>query len=104
MCGRRGATSADCPNPSSFCAPRGVFGNKVRYCAALSCHTDADCTAKPNGMCAPVLDPCCGAARGLFCVYQDGCRDNSQCNPDQHCEVNVDGEGVCVDGFATCPG
>ena len=59
--------------PPEICAPAGTFGEPVRFCFTAYCHTDADCTAQPGGVCRPVTGPCCAAPVGLGCVYPGGC-------------------------------
>lgn len=99
------ADSSEC-GENNFCVPRGAFGNKVKFCAAALCQHDSDCTTNVGGICAPVNDPCCGAPRGLFCVYPDGggCRNDADCAPGHYCEANyATGVASCVEGFAQCP-
>jgi hypothetical protein len=101
-------TDADClpedPSAVGICAPAGTFGFDVRTCLVGSCKLDRDCKAEAGGKCEPIADPCCGAyARGLFCVYPDGCRTNNDC-PGGYCEADVQsGRGVCKPGSPPCP-
>lgn len=102
------AADADCSGGGTqhICAPAGMSGNPTRVCLTAYCKTNADCTSKAGGYCAPVSDPCCGVTVGLACIYPDGCRNNGDCASDgsQHCEIDgAAGEGVCKDGPAACP-
>lgn len=102
------ASDADCAGGSvaRICAPAGAWGNPHRVCTSAYCKTNADCTAKAGGYCAPVSDPCCFVASGLACIYPGGCRSNEDCASDgsQHCEIDGGaGAGVCKDGPAACP-
>ena len=86
----------------SICAPAGTLARKVRACAPASCKVNADCTAEPSGVCAPVVDPCCGYPAGLHCVYPGGCRSNTDC-PGGYCELGQDGATRCMTGAPICP-
>ena len=96
----------DCKQDGSprICVAAGAVGNAVSYCLRASCHTDADCSAEPGGICAPVRQPCCRALAGLLCVYPThGCRSDSDC-PQGHCEADFTrGVAECKDGPAMCP-
>lgn len=99
---------ADCAGGGqpSICAPPGAWGNPNRVCLAAYCTSNADCTDKAGGYCAPVDAPCCSVAAGLACVYPDGCRHDTDCASDgsKHCEIDAATKsGVCVDGPAACP-
>lgn len=97
-------SDAECVSFGGICAPAGTLSRKVAACAPASCFTDAECDDEPGGICAPVSDPCCGGPSFLMCVYPDGgCRDFSDCGPDQYCGVTGDGRAECMDGFVNCP-
>ncbi len=96
------SSDADCGN-GEVCLPAGVLGNEVRACLSAKCRTDADCTVETGGQCAPVMNPCCNAASGLFCVYPGGCRKTSDCAVGKYCST-ASGEPTCVQGAAVCPG
>lgn len=89
-----------------ICAPAGAFGQPGRACVNAYCHTDAECTAKPGGHCAPVLRTCCPLPAGLACVYPGGCRRSQDCGNtgNQHCEIDATShEGTCAPGEEACP-
>lgn len=93
---------ADCAQ-GQVCAPAGTLGRKIRACLAAGCKVDADCNAAPGGVCAPVQEPCCGVAAGLYCVYPGGgCRSNTDCPGGQYCEIDGK-QAVCKDGAPACP-
>src|SRR5262249_49804380 len=54
-------TDADCTGGGAdvpmICAPVGAYGVPVRTCFTAYCHTNASCTAKPGGRCAPISQP-----------------------------------------------
>jgi hypothetical protein len=99
----RCASDADCPGPNGVCVPAGTLGRKIRSCMPSGCRLDRDCTAQPGGFCAPVTDGCCQAAMGLYCIYADGCRADSDCKAGQFCATDGT-RTVCKDGLRTCPG
>jgi hypothetical protein len=102
-------TDDDCPAtagaPSQACLPAGAYGEPMRTCYPAYCHTNADCTAHPCGVCAPVVGPCCSTAAGLGCVYPGGCKTNADCGEGTSCELDPEtGTGACVsDMGGTCP-
>lgn len=99
---------ADCPNGGS-CMPPGVVGTSQltnapqRVCLPAACKVDADCTARPGGVCGLVQAQCTGASVGLWgfrggevaCVYPDGCTQLGDCPNGHYCGV-VDGAAVCL--------
>jgi hypothetical protein len=88
MCGSQGEPQ--------LCAPAGAFGAPVRVCFVAFCHTDADCKAKPGGVCVPVSQPCCQTPSGLGCVYPGGCRKDSDCGGMNQCQLDSKtGTGQC---------
>ncbi len=94
-------TAQDCGG--NICAPSGTIGNKVRQCIEAKCGTDSECTAEDGGRCQLVFEPCCGLARGLFCVYPTGgCRKNEDCDAGNYCDVTGN-DAKCVAGTPTCP-
>lgn len=97
MCAIDACTAdADC-GEGSICSPERVLGRQVRTCMGAPCRTNANCTDSPGGICAPIADPCCGAAF-LGCVYAGGCRTGADCDDGRHCMG-----GVCSDGDILCP-
>jgi Cys-rich repeat protein len=93
---------ADCLN-GQICGLAGTLGRQIRACLPAGCKVDADCTAAPGGICAPVKEPCCGTSAGLACVYPAaGCRQNADCGDGQYCQP--DGTtAVCKAGAPICP-
>jgi hypothetical protein len=83
-------SDAQCANElfPPICIPAGAFGYPTRTCFAAYCHTDADCTAQPCGVCAPITGPCCSFPAGLACVYPGGCTKNADCGPNKACMIN----------------
>jgi hypothetical protein len=80
-----------------LCAPAGAFGAPVRVCVTAFCHTDADCKAKPGGVCVPVSQPCCQTPGGIGCVYPGGCRKDSDCGSMDACQLDTKtGTGQCI--------
>jgi hypothetical protein len=101
-------TDADCVTNAGtlpeICVPAGAFGYPVRTCFTAYCHTSADCTAHPGGVCAPVSAPCCGTPAGLGCVYPGGCAKNADCGQGNSCQLDPKtGSGVCSSGPVGCP-
>lgn len=95
--------SDDVCGPNTICTPAGTLDRKVRACATAMCKVDSDCGAEAGGVCAPVTDPCCGFAAGLYCVYpSDGCRSNQDC-PGGYCELTAEGRTRCATGGPLCP-
>ena len=95
------AADSDC-GADAFCAAIPMLGRKVRACIPASCRHDSDCTAAAGGICAPVNNPCCGEAAGLFCVYpSDGCRTDADCVTG-YCQPGVD-RAKCEGGGPICP-
>jgi hypothetical protein len=95
----------DNPDPW-ICLPAGAFGNPARTCFTAFCRTNADCTAKGAGICAPIANPCCQVPQGLACVYTGGCTKDTDCASDgsQHCGIDgATGSSVCLPGFVGCP-
>lgn len=91
---------------TQICAPPGAFGQPARACVVAYCKTDADCTARAGGRCAPIAAPCCATPAGLACVYPGGCKDQDDCGNDgmKHCEIDeTSHEGTCAPGPAACP-
>ena len=85
------------------CLPAPMLGRDVRACMPVDCRVNADCTVEPGGYCAPVEDPCCGDAAGLFCVYpSNGCRTSAAC-PNGYCQPAAEG-AHCEPGVPMCPG
>jgi len=95
-------SDADCGSPSEICAPAGTMNLQARACVYAGCRTNADCSASPGGVCAPVPDACCQTVYGLYCVYPAGCRDNSDCPSGHYCAP--DGNSTsCQSGGPICP-
>ena len=92
--------NSDCPG-LAVCVPSGAFGYKNRQCLTVSCLRDSQCTAASGGQCVPIKDPCCGAIRGLFCVYPGSCRTNADC-PSGYCEP-AGARTQCKSGPPPCP-
>jgi hypothetical protein len=100
------ASDADCAG-GEICGPAGLSsdssesGGAARECFKASCHGNADCTARPGGVCAFVAGHCARYVtfvRGeVACIYPDGCASSADCcgGTCGTCQV-VDGEGVCV--------
>jgi hypothetical protein len=97
------AQDADCA-PSQICVLAGTLGRLIRACVPAACKVDADCTALPGGLCAPVQSPCCGSVAGLYCVYPaaGGCRRDADCSPNQYCDVDGN-QATCHEGAPVCP-
>jgi len=96
--------ASDVGAPKPVCAPAGAFGEPVRFCFTGYCHTDADCTAKPGGVCRPVTGPCCSTPLGLGCVYPGGCATQADCGQGNSCTLDTtSGTGTCVSGSQPCP-
>jgi hypothetical protein len=96
----------DCAS-GQICAPAGTLGLEIRACVNAHCKYDTQCTLYPGGICAPVVDPCCNASDGLFCVYpaNGGCRDNAACGQGQYCSLDtMKWVASCQSGGPTCPG
>jgi len=100
-CQRECGKDADCPD-GQICAPAGTLNFKIRACVAAGCKVDADCTAYPGGVCAPIDDPCCNATAGLSCVYPGGCRHSSDCPPQHFCQI-TGSQAACQPGAPVCP-
>jgi hypothetical protein len=81
-----------------FCAPAGAFGVPVRLCYTAACHTRADCTAHPGGVCAPLANgPDCSTPVTLTCVYPGGCVTNADCGHGKRCVLDATtGTTSCV--------
>jgi hypothetical protein len=96
----------DCGKGGGGCLDAGFYGYEIGQCVPQGCFSDSDCGDEAGGRCAPIHDPCCGAIVGFFCAYpSDGCRRDSDCGNDQHCEVDFEaGRATCVAGMAQCPG
>jgi hypothetical protein len=100
------SSDADCPN-GGLCAPAGVAGTSKlsafprRRCLTATCKSNADCTAKPGGICGMIRDECMPITvqqwgfrdARVACIYPDGCTTNSGCSAG-YCDV--------LDGAATC--
>ena len=59
---------SDCPNMGAgpeACIQANAYGYPYRSCMPSYCHTDADCTAQPCGVCAPIIGDCCSLPVGL---------------------------------------
>jgi hypothetical protein len=96
------ASDADC-SIGSICLPAGVLGRKVRTCFTAACKLDSDCAKEAGASCAPVLDPCCDTAAGMYCVYpSNGCRSMKDCVGGAYCEI-VDDHAECMGGSPECP-
>lgn len=89
------ANNDDCLE-GSICAPQGTVGNKVAICLLAEC--SGVCGQESLSPCALVRDPCCEAPIGFFCIPEDGCHTNADCE-DGYCEM-----GVCKSGAPPCPG
>ena len=100
----RCASDADCNN-GGICVKPGLIGNAVAFCMRAYCHTDADCSAHPGGICAPIKLPCCNGYAGMFCVYptEKGCRTSSDCNNGYCAPDHKTGTAVCKPGTPICP-
>ena len=84
------------------CLPAPMLGRQVRACMSVSCRVNADCTAEGGGYCAPIDDPCCNDAAGLYCVYpSNGCRSSADC-PSGYCQPSAEGTH-CEPGGPACP-
>jgi hypothetical protein len=99
---------ADCSSTggaaSQACLPAGAYGEPMRTCLPAFCHTDADCTAQPCGVCAPIVGPCCSTPTGLGCVYPGGCTKSSDCGNGTSCELDPKtGASSCVASGGVCP-
>jgi hypothetical protein len=97
----------DCA-PGQICALAGTLALEIRACVDAHCKVDTDCTAHPGGICAPVVEPCCGTTAGLFCVYPQsgGCRKNADCTaqPGTYCAPDpTSGTASCQAGAPICP-
>lgn len=93
---------ADCA-PGQICGPVGALGLAIRACLGAGCKLDADCTAAPGGVCAPVLEPCCNTVAGLSCVYPSGgCRSSADCQSGESCQILAD-RATCAPGAPVCP-
>ena len=104
------STDADCPS-GGFCAPAGVAGTSKLYnfprrrCLAASCNSNADCRAKPGGICGLIRQGCMPYGieqwgfrdATLACIYPDGCTLGSDCTSG-YCDV-LDGAAVCLSGL-----
>jgi hypothetical protein len=95
-------TASDCSGGATICAPPGTLGNKAARCFSGGCVFDRDCTQASGGICAPVVGSCCSAVIGLYCVYPDGCRRDSDCGTGQHCSIQGN-RTTCVAGLVACP-
>lgn len=97
------AQDADCA-PDQICGLAGTLGRLIRACVPAACKVDADCTALPGGLCAPVQSPCCGSVTGLYCVYPGagGCRSDADCAAGKYCDVDGK-QATCHDGTPICP-
>jgi len=93
--------ATDCPGVNAICQPPGMLGAKAGRCVNGGCLYDRDCPGS-GASCAPIVDSCCNAFVGLYCVYPDGCRSDSNCPTAQHCVVQGN-RTVCMPGAATCP-
>jgi hypothetical protein len=101
------STDADCPN-GGLCAPAGVAGSRLipgfprRRCVSATCRSNADCTAKPGGICGMIEDGCTPSGieqwgyrdAQITCVYPDGCTRGADCTSG-YCDV-LDGAAVCL--------
>jgi hypothetical protein len=104
------AKDVDCA-PNQICAPAGTLGLAINACVFAYCKVDADCTAHPGGVCAPVTAPCCAASAGLFCEYpgEGGCRQAGDCPalfgaPERYCAPDpTSGTASCESGAPVCP-
>jgi hypothetical protein len=101
------AQDQDCPKSGGapeLCAPAGAFGIPMRFCMQGYCHTNADCTASPGGVCEPIQSSCCSVPAGVACVYPGGCKKDQDCGANAHCEVDpAQGAAVCKPGLVGCP-
>ena len=94
-------SDAEC-GAGAFCSSGPMLGRKVRACIPAACRLDSDCAAEAGGACVPVVEPCCGASAGLFCVYpSDGCRSDADC-PGGYCQPGLD-RATCQEGGPACP-
>jgi hypothetical protein len=103
---RKDGCAADSDCPGGVCGPRGltvdeqILGGAIRECITASCKSNADCTARANGMCALVQATCSGSTYlppELACVYPDGCTGSENCprTGGTICRV-LNGVGSCV--------
>jgi hypothetical protein len=91
------------------CGPRGysnedrISGGFIRECIPADCRSNADCSAKPGGVCALVHGTCehrldrpgvTTRPAQLACVYADGCTSDQDC-PAGNCVV-ADGMALCA--------
>lgn len=94
-------TALDCSGDNPICQPAGVFGSKAARCLTGGCRFDRDCLGQ-GASCAPVVESCCNAVIGLYCVYPNGCRRDSDCGVGQHCAIQGN-RTACVAGAVACP-
>lgn len=95
--------ATDCSGANAVCQPPGMLGAKAGRCVNGGCLYDRDCTGA-GVSCAPIVDSCCKAFAGLYCVYPDGCRRDSDCPATQHCApVPGTNRTGCMPGAAVCP-
>jgi hypothetical protein len=78
-----------------------VFGSKAARCVTGGCRFDRDCLGQ-GASCAPVVDSCCSAFIGLYCVFPNGCRRDADCGIGQHCAIQGN-RTMCVAGGVACP-
>jgi hypothetical protein len=93
--------ASDCTGDNAICQPAGVFGSKAARCVTGGCRFDRDCLGQ-GASCAPVVDSCCNALVGLYCVYPNGCRRDGDCGAGQHCAIQGN-RTTCVAGAVACP-
>jgi hypothetical protein len=102
QCAHDTCQDASC-SVAEICVPAGALGYKVRTCLPAACHVSSECADEPGGICAPIVNDCCGAVIGLYCVYpSDGCRHHADCLPGEHCDVSGK-RAACMSGKPSCP-
>jgi hypothetical protein len=97
------ASDGECPE-GFICAIAGTIDRKIRACVYAPCKVDADCGDFPGGYCAPVVDSCCGAVGGLYCVYPNngGCLKDGDCPVGQFCVLG-EKTATCSPSPMPCP-
>jgi hypothetical protein len=93
-------SDSDCD--AGVCAAAGELGLFVNTCiAALGCRRDADCTAKPGGVCRPIEDACCSGVYALYCFYPGG-TSKADCET-RGCGDPATGVATCASMKPVCP-
>jgi hypothetical protein len=94
-------TASDCSGSNPICVPAGALYGKAARCMTGGCTFDRDC-AGSSAICAPVVESCCSAVVGLFCVFPNGCRRDADCMVGQHCAIQGN-HTTCASGAVACP-